>query len=325
MSKNKLGITNVNSYKTEDVAIIVPTKDRPEKVKRLLQSIVTLDCEVCRIIIVASGQDIQDVVMAFKPFLPVEYYTCESGQIRQRNKGISMLDGSTKLVATMDDDAVFDKTAITEMVRFWNKSETDIAGVGFNIVNMPEHQHTWLRGILGISVPEFGRVLKSGINTAITNLKDSIKSQWLNGGATVWKQDILKSYHHREIRSGWAVFEDVIFSYPLGKKYPLYVCHNAKIKIDGLADINEAPELYRYRGKTQFLWGLYFVLSNNDLSIKSFLKYKIIQLFVTMLQGFIFRDYKKIQWSIGIVSAFYLTLNLFLKKISIIDILESNT
>ena len=70
MNNNEPDITHQNSYKTEDIAIIIPTKDRPEEVKRLLQSIASLDCKVCRIIIVASGQDIQDVVMAFKPFLP---------------------------------------------------------------------------------------------------------------------------------------------------------------------------------------------------------------------------------------------------------------
>jgi glycosyltransferase involved in cell wall biosynthesis len=325
MNNNEPDITHQNSYKTEDIAIIIPTKDRPEEVKRLLQSIASLDCKVCRIIIVASGQDIQDVVMAFKPFLPVEYYTCEPGQIRQRNKGISMLDDSTRLVATMDDDAVFDKTAITEMIKFWNNAEHDTAGVGFNVVNRSGHRHTWLRGFLGVSVPEFGRILKSGVNTAISNVKDSIRSQWLNGGATVWKQEILKTCFHREIRSRWAICEDLIFSYPLGKERPLYVCHGAKIEVEDVTIKNETPELYRYRGKSQFLWGLYFVLNNKELSVNSFLRYEIMKLLGITIQGIIFRDYRKIQRSIGIISALYLSFDLLLKKNNIVNILESNT
>ena len=77
-----------NSYISTDIAIIIPTKDRPREVRRLLKSISELDCKVGRIIIIASGQDIQHVVMSFADRIPVEYFSSESGQIKQRNKGI---------------------------------------------------------------------------------------------------------------------------------------------------------------------------------------------------------------------------------------------
>ena len=108
-------------YVSKDLAIIIPTKDRPKEVVRLLRSIKELDCEVGRVIVVASGQDISDVVIEFSKVLPVEYYSSESGQIIQRNKGISLLNDSTKLVATIDDDMFFHKTAVLEMIKFWNK------------------------------------------------------------------------------------------------------------------------------------------------------------------------------------------------------------
>ena len=73
-------------YVSKDLAIIIPTKDRPKEVCRLLQSIKESDCEVGRIIVVASGQDISDVVIEFSKILPVEYSSSESGQIKQRNK-----------------------------------------------------------------------------------------------------------------------------------------------------------------------------------------------------------------------------------------------
>ena len=107
-------------YVSKDLAIIIPTKDRPKKVGSLLQSIKELDCEVGRVIVVASGQDISDVVIEFSKILPVEYYSSEPGQIKQRNKGISLLNDSTKLVATIDDDMFFYKTAVLQMIKFWN-------------------------------------------------------------------------------------------------------------------------------------------------------------------------------------------------------------
>ena len=226
-------------YVSKDLVIIIPTKDRPKEVCRLLQSIKELDCEVGRVIVVASGQDISDVVIEFSKILPVEYYSSESGQIKQRNKGISLLNDSTKLVATIDDDAFFYKTAVSEMILFWNSVETETAGVGFNIVNQKGHKHNWLRGLLGVSVPEPGRVLKSGNSTSISNVKESIRSEWLNGGGTVWRQEILLKYPHAEIKSNWAVCEDLIYSYPKSKKYPLYVCCNSKINIEDVAMLRE--------------------------------------------------------------------------------------
>ena len=48
--------TSRYQYDSKDLAIIIPTKDRPKEVKRLLKSICELDCRVGRIIVVASGR-----------------------------------------------------------------------------------------------------------------------------------------------------------------------------------------------------------------------------------------------------------------------------
>ena len=72
-------------YNSNELALIIPTKDRPVQVKRHLQSLVTQNCELGRVIVVASGEDIEEIVLSFKALLPVEYYRSEPGQIRQRN------------------------------------------------------------------------------------------------------------------------------------------------------------------------------------------------------------------------------------------------
>ena len=126
-------------YNTSDLAVIIPTKDRPTHVKRHLQSLAGQDCDLGRVIIVASGLNIEKIVLSFKDRLPVEYYHSEPGQVRQRNLAISLLDDSTKLVASMDDDATYHKGAILEMINFWNSVELETAGVGFNIVTQSKN------------------------------------------------------------------------------------------------------------------------------------------------------------------------------------------
>ena len=158
-------------YKSKDIAIIIPTKNRVNEIRLLLNSIAKLNCEIGRVIVIASGQDIWKNISEYNNYIPLEYFRSESGQIKQRNLGIKKLDEKTRLVATMDDDAIFHEDSVSKMIDFWNKIEPETAGVGFNIINQKCHKHTWLRGLIGVSVSESGRILKSGINTPITNVK----------------------------------------------------------------------------------------------------------------------------------------------------------
>ena len=81
MTEKKETKNRIPSYVSKDMAIIIPTKDRPDVVRRLLQSIAELDCKVGRIIIIASGQGISDVVELFSKTLTIEYYTSEPGHL----------------------------------------------------------------------------------------------------------------------------------------------------------------------------------------------------------------------------------------------------
>ena len=325
MTERKIKETSSGYYVSKDIAIIIPTRNRPEEVRRLLKSIYELDCEIGRIIIVASGQDIQKVVMKFKNILPVEYYSSERGQIRQRNHGISLLGDSTKLVATMDDDTTFKKTAVTEIIKFWNSVEPETAGVGFNIVNYPSHRHTWIRSIFGVSVPEPGRVLKSGFNTPITNIMKNIRTEWLNGGTTVWRQDILKKYEHREIRSKWAVCEDLIYSYPIGKKYPMYICSNACVEIEDVVLRNPVNNVYKMRGINLVLWQFYFVSSNKEMSVTLFVYRIILQTLISLIKWSFHKDLSRFFFASGLLKGLFMVLGYIIKRGDLLDLIELKT
>jgi len=314
---------HVYPYITTDLAIIIPTKNRPNEVNMLLQSITELDCEVGRIIVVASGHDISTEVLAYSDKLPVEYLTSEPGQIMQRNMGIALLDHSTRLVATIDDDVIFYKDSVSEMIRFWNLVEPETAGIGFNIVNQSEHNHNWLRGFFGISSLEAGKVLKCGRSTGILNIKQNIKTEWLNGGGTTWRQNILQNNTHKVIKSNWAVFEDVIFSYPIGKKYPLYVCSKSKIEIDIIKKNKDSKMDSIYRGKTQFLWKLYFVTNNLDLSLIMHFYSEFLHIMILFIKSF--KNSNKIFWGFGILIGIVLSLKILVGNKTIINLLEENT
>ncbi len=83
-------------YAARDLAVLVPTKDRPAKLGQLLDSLAG-QSEICgRVIIIDGGDSVRDVVMRYAGRLPVEHHVCRPpGQIRQRNMGIALLDERT--------------------------------------------------------------------------------------------------------------------------------------------------------------------------------------------------------------------------------------
>lgn len=259
-------------YTSCQLAVLVPTKDRPVKLRNLLESLAAQSAPVGRIIIIDGGESIGDVVAEFRDRLPVEHHVCRPpGQIRQRNMGMAILDGHTPLVASLDDDIVLEPEAVGRMIEFWNRVEPDTAAVSFNIVNVPGDPQNRLKVLLGLHAPEPGRVLRSGATTSNCSVPHDVRVQWLCGGATVWKLDILRTHSHREIASRWAIAEDLVFSYPIGRQYPLYVCAGSRVRHEHVFDY-AVKSAHRFHGRTRTLWLFYFVEANPELSRPAFLR-----------------------------------------------------
>jgi len=261
-------IKNNRKYKARDLSLIIPTKDRPEKIKNLMKNIAAQTASCGRVIVVDGGKSVMDVVLSFSDRLDVEYYECRPpGQIRQRNIGIGMLNAENRLVGFLDDDLMLEANAVEEMIALWNSVDAETAGIGFNIVNEPMHQYSKLRHFFCMDHVSMGRVLSSGINTSINNISNDIKTQWLGGGYTVWRHQILNEFPQKNLNTKWAVGEDLRFSYPIGKQYPLYVSARAKVHHHHIHDQAAPGKLYGYRGRKVAMASVYFVLSHKELSL----------------------------------------------------------
>jgi glycosyltransferase involved in cell wall biosynthesis len=270
--------------------------------ERLLTSLANQVEPVGRIVIVASGSDIKNTIDKFLDRLPIDYYfTEQTGQIRQRNIGIGKLDGRTSLVACIDDDIELDQSAIKEMVQFWNEAPINTGGVGFNIINGSSSRPSTLQQILFLGHREPGRVLRSGISTSISHLKESIPSRWLTGGTTVWRQDVLINNPHKEINTKWAIGEDLIFSYPIGKIYPLFVCASATVSHNHYPYNSKDTQWHFLYGKTQTLWLYCFVSVNRELSKTLFFFTLSIRIMAKLAYGLLAQKSDLIYFSRGAI------------------------
>jgi len=263
------------TWEASDLAFIVPTKDRPEELRQLLHSVSCQKVSPGRILVVDGATSGAGIVREFLDLLPVEYYRrLPPSLIGQRNFGLDRLDNSTPLVGFIDDDIRFEDTALEEMIEFWNSAPDDTAAVSFNIINVPRDRGNRLQRLLYLCADEPGRVLKSGVTTTYHNYDRVLRTEWVCGGATIWKQEILNRYpRNKDIRSRWAVCEDLIFSYPIGRRHPLYLCPRAKVTHGMNGNAVGQKICFRYMGHNEVLWRLYFVRVNSELATGAWFLY----------------------------------------------------
>ena len=254
-------------YTGKDVSFIIPTKDRPEKIKKLLESIKLQTVPCGLVIVVDGGNSVRNIVLDYYSYLSVEYHECRPpGQIRQRNMGISLLDNRSLLFGFLDDDIVLEPEALESMIHCWNRVEENTAGIGFNIVNVPQQHNSFLRRLMLSSSSIPGSILLSGANVPFQNVQSDIRTQFLGGGYTIWRRDIIEAYPQENLNTRWAWGEDVRFSYPIGKKYPLYVCADAKARHEHVYDQAPPAYVHRYQGRQGAIAIFYFVSSHPELS-----------------------------------------------------------
>ena len=256
----------------QNVAIICPTKNQPDKVLRLLESIVQLDEKPHQLIIADGGHNLEPILTAFIEQLNLTCLYCpEAGQILQRNYAHKYLDKNIQLVLHLDDDITLDHDSLRKMIMFWNeesqKSALPLAGVSFNIKDLPELQPSALRKLFFLQTKPAGHVSIAGYAAPFTPTETNMQTSWLLGGATAWSRDIIEKHQHPiNFPTRWAVCEDLIYSYPLGRKYRLMVAADAN------AYHNETYGKMSFRqgifyGMSGTIMRYHFVRQNPDLKI----------------------------------------------------------
>lgn len=251
----------INSkYSSSDLALIVPTKNRPIQICKLLTSLAGQSQKPGLTVLIDHGGEAEAICKDFIGRLEIIYINSSiAGQIYQRNLGIKIANDRYQLIGFLDDDLVLEGDAISEMVNFWNIAPHDTKGVGFNIVNCPPFKFSRLLGVLGMSSRKPGAILKTGYNVSIQNISENIRSEWLGGGYTVWSTDILNIFKQEEIKTSWAIGEDVRFSYPIGKRFKLFVCSKAMVNHEHVYDQYARNTVHFSRGKKGVVAHRYFI------------------------------------------------------------------
>lgn len=234
------------------LAFVIPTKDRPDDLHRMLASLAAQTRLPEQIIVVdGSALDIRRVVAGF-PCLNIDYVRVFPPSLaKQRNAGMQRLRAEITLAGYLDDDVVLEPDAIEKMMSFWERAAADLGGTVFNITNTAPPNWAVLKSLFWLDAPVAGKLLPSGCTSILGNQQTDIETDWLCGGATVWRREVVDHFAYDEWFTGTGYLEDVDFSFNVRGKYRLALVANARLA-------HYSPPV---RADRHFLWGRWQIIN----------------------------------------------------------------
>ena len=247
------------------LAIVIPTKDRRHDLGLMLTSLRKQSVKLSQVIVVdGSEQEVRDVVESFSD-LTIDYVRVFPPSLsKQRNAGMARLRQDITLAGYLDDDVVLEPDALENMLAFWETADQTWAGASFNIVNAEKPRGVWIKKMFGLDGDRRGVVLPSGWTTAHGSPRTDLEVDWLCGGATIWRRDIIDRYTYDEWFQGMGFLEDVDYSYHVHEKYRLMVVASARL-VHNSPPVR--PDRHFLLGKYQIINRLYLVRKYRRLGL----------------------------------------------------------
>lgn len=268
----------------DKLAFIIPTKDRPKQIRVLLSSIMRQEYRPIQIIIVDASVDPGENKKTTSLFndLAIDYVNAYPPSLtRQRNMGLGKVLPEISLIGFLDDDVEFLDGSIKEMFKFWENSEDSLGGAIFNVITDKPSILFWPKQLFFMGNKKAGIMLRSGYNTKICPASKDMYTQWLLGGVTIWRKEVVERFKFDEWFKGYGLFEDLEYSYRVGKQFKLAVVSNAKVRHSYLG-INRRDN-FQF-GKMEIINRHHIVKNNPDLSLALFCWASLGQLLENLLR-----------------------------------------
>jgi glycosyltransferase involved in cell wall biosynthesis len=210
---------------------VIATMNRPEPLKRALESLVAQTLTPAAVVLVDASTDrsTRDLVENLQLGFPVHHISSDvASAARQRNIGAEKV--TTPLIAFMDDDVILPSNLFSRLVEPFGQPDGDtIGGIAGRIRDLG---HPLPRGLLwwyyrlqaGYADETFGaRLFGPAINTlpCYDLQKGLIRSDWLNSTCVLYRNDLFQRERFPNF-TGYSFMEDVHLSARIGKSHRLY-------------------------------------------------------------------------------------------------------
>ncbi len=213
------------------VSVIIGTKDRPESLRRCLESVAAQRCRPEEVLLlddgtagaVSLGEVLEGAGIRWRYIQKKE-----PGLSRSRNLGAGEAAG--EILLFLDDDVVLDPGYLEEILRVY-RAHPAVAGVGGRLEEIfySPLVMSFLRFFALDSKRREGEILTSGIGVLIRTITADRPVEWLSGCNMSFRRQVFDEFHFDEGfgPNGWG--DDMDFSYRVSRKYPLMAAHRARL------------------------------------------------------------------------------------------------
>ena len=180
---------------TKKIGMLIPTRNRPNEIRKLLQSLVGQRIE--QIVVCSSGDDLSSTISEFDDDLPIMHIVAEPGQINQKMVALERLKGDLDWVIFSDDDVYYPRDFLLRLNNFLEtQKSSNLLGIGFQIHSKTTLKNNFFRfvfcSLFRIQTGKPGSVQRTGECISYVHYDSTIETEWLNG-ASVWRfSEVLK-------------------------------------------------------------------------------------------------------------------------------------
>lgn len=211
--------------KRPTVSLVIPTRNRPESLKRCLESVARQTIRPNEIIVVNNGRiDVQDILSRYTDtgILIRQVKENIAGISRARNVGAK--NTSSELIFFVDDDVILAPNYIEELMRvFLSDPEKKIGGADghFNRYEPKGFKKMFWPVFAFYSSNFDGAMLASGFFQKVNTPDHPVTTQIVYGVAG-WRKEVFAGDLFDEINfPGYSIGEDAEFAYRVSKKFTL--------------------------------------------------------------------------------------------------------
>jgi len=276
---------------TKNTSLIIPTKNRSEQIKELINKLFFLKLEFSEIIIVDSSninhsEKNKEQCQKYN----LSYYHTKASTSYQRNFGLTKIK-LNNFVMFMDDDVIFFEDTFKKMDQCINEYSDDknITGFGFNQIE--NVNNSFFENLKKNSVIKHlkiypslpGKIAKSGWHSKILNLKEDVLADWVFTTICIYKRKEIENLKFDETFGEYSYLEDLDFSLNLTKD-------NKNIYISSEAKFLHPKNIDR----SSFSFGIveivnrYKIIKKHKLSKKLFIVGALLRFFMSLIKSLSF-------------------------------------
>jgi glycosyltransferase involved in cell wall biosynthesis len=274
---------------TPKVGVVIPTRNRPDALRLLLESLTKSTIIPTDVAVVASGIDVANVVNDFAEKLSIKYmFSNQKGQVIQKAMAISILSSEIDWCLFIDDDLLVGPNAILEALKSVERMGIGQEIVGVGLAIPPTSRLKLLPSAVrliaqwaGLDSEKKGELLRSGHGVSYLDSDCDIYTGWLNG-ASMWRIMNALDYSSQVPNTPIASCEDLVFSFSQSKVGRLIFSKSASLSFQRDERTN-AEDYFVFISSA--LWRLYLVHSDPFFSRIAFLWAQFFRTVFVLLAG----------------------------------------